>query len=250
MRDPKRILITGASSGIGAALARAYAAPGVSLALGGRDTARLEAVAADCRAAGAEVRPRPVDVADRAAMTAWIATEEQAGPLDLVIANAGIDGSRLAGDERYYGVFEVNVGGVLNTVLPALSAMAARRRGQIALVSSLAGLRGMPGSVAYSASKAAVRSLGEGLRGRYRGQGVAVNVICPGFVESRITADNRFPMPFLWPADKAAQRIKAGLARDQGRIAFPWPMYAAAWLLNLLPQPLCDRLLARTPRKA
>ena len=250
MKNPTAILITGASSGIGAALARAYAAPGMHLSLSGRDTQRLAAVAEACRAAGAEVAADAVDVTDRAAMTAWLDARDDARPLDLVIANAGIDGSSIDESERLYRIFEVNVAGVFHTVMPALERMRARRRGQIAIVSSLAGFRGLPSAVAYSASKAAVRSFGEGLRGRHAEDGVAVSVVCPGFVESRITASNRFPMPMLWPADKAARHIKTRLARNQGRIAFPWPMYLLVWLISAAPPSLVDILLARAPRKA
>ena len=250
MYAPASILITGASSGIGEALARRYAAPGVRLALGGRDGARLAAIAAACEAAGAEVGTASLDIADRAGMAAWIDAADSERPLDLVVANAGIDGSGLAGDERFHRVMAVNLGGTLNTVLPAARAMQPRRRGQIALVSSLAGFRGMPGSVAYAASKAAVRSLGEGLRGRLAEDGIVVSTVCPGFVRSRITAANRFPMPFLLDADDAAARIARGLARGRGRIAFPLRLYAAVWLLNAMPDALADRLLRLTPRKA
>lgn len=249
MRDPRHILITGGSSGIGEALARAYAAPGISLALTGRDAARLEGVAAACRAAGATVTAGVVDVADRTAMRRWVESLDDARPLDLVIANAGIDGSNVPEEERPYALFEVNVAGVFNTVLPALPRMRARRRGQIAIVSSLAGFRGMPGAVAYSASKAAVRAFGEGLRGRHAAEGVEISVVTPGFVRSRMTSGNRFSMPLLWPAERAAAHIKRKLARNRGRIAFPWRLYAAVWLMNVLPQGLVDRATARLPRK-
>ncbi|MBF0374526.1 MAG: SDR family NAD(P)-dependent oxidoreductase [Alphaproteobacteria bacterium] len=248
MRAPRSVLITGASSGIGLALAESYAAPGVALWLGGRDAARLDAVVSSCRARGAAAEGRLVDVTDREAMAAWIVACDEAAPLDLVIANAGIS-SGAAGEAALRAVFACNVDGVVNTVLPALERMRPRRAGQLALMSSLAGFRGMPGAPAYAASKAAVRSWGEGLRGALMGDGIAVSVICPGFVESRITAANRFPMPFLMDAPKAAALIRRGLERDRGRIAFPFLPYAMAWLLGALPPGWTDRLLARMPRK-
>jgi len=249
MRRPRRIAITGASSGIGAALALAYARPGARLALSGRDGARLDAVAARCRECGAEAEAAVLDVADRAAMEAWIARSDAAGPLDLAIANAGVDGAAFAPEARLRGVFRVNVDGVVNTVEPALAAMLARGRGQIAIMASLAGFVGMPGAPAYGASKAAVRTLGEALRARHAPEGVEVSVICPGFVRTPMTAGNRFPMPFLWDAERAAARIVRGLERNEGRIAFPWPMYAAVRLLQALPEPLLQHIMARAPRK-
>lgn len=246
------ILITGASSGIGEALARAYSRPGVTLFLSGRDAARLAAVAQSCRTLGARVVERVVDVADRAAMDAWVAEAEGEGPLDLVIANAGISaGSGGNGEtaEQTRAIFAVNVDGVLNTVLPALPAMRARRSGQIAIVSSLASFRGLAGAPAYAASKGAERLWGEGLRGWLAPEGIRVSVICPGFVTSRITARNRFPMPLLMEADEAARRIVAGLAANRGRIAFPWPMRAASWAFAALPDAWADWIARRMPRK-
>lgn len=251
--EPRTIVITGASSGIGRALAEEYAAPGVFLALTGRDAARLEEAAGACRARGAEVAPRVIDVADAEAMTAWLSELDDRRPLDLVVANAGISaGTAGAGGEsaeQTRRIMAVNVDGVMNTVLPLLPRFRARRTGQVALVSSMAAFRGFPGAPAYCASKAAVKVWGEALRGWLAPEGVRVSVICPGFVASRITAQNDFPMPFFMDAPKAARIIRRGLARDRGRIAFPWPMYVASWLGGALPDGLVDAITRRLPKK-
>jgi short-subunit dehydrogenase len=252
MQDPKSIAITGGSSGIGAALARAYAAPGVSLALAGRDMPRLEAVVAACRAAGAVVTGTRVEVTDRDAVARWIAAADRAAPLDLVIANAGTSAGTASGgesDHQTRAIFAVNLEGVMNTVLPAVAALRGRRRGQVAIMSSLAGFRGFPGAPAYCASKAAVRIWGESLRGHLAPQGIGVTVICPGFVKSPMTAVNQFPMPLLVDSDAAARRIKRGLARNRARISFPRPLAAAIWLLGALPPAWTDPLLAKLPEK-
>ena len=179
-RSPHSLLITGASSGIGAALARRYAKPGVHLALGGRDAGRLAMVAAECRQAGANVREQSVDVTARAAMAAWIAKVDREAPLDLVIANAGTAGRHLPhGSERTRTIFAVNLDGVLNTIEPAETAMLARGRGHLALMSSIVSFYGSPNSPAYCSSKAAVRLLGEALRARLARSGIVVSVICP-----------------------------------------------------------------------
>ena len=248
MSAPRSILITGASSGIGEALARLYAAPGITLSLSGRDAARLQAVAESCRAAGAEVDARVLDVTDADAMTAWIETRDDAQPLDLAIANAGISAGR-GGDDATRRIFAVNVGGVVNTVLPALSRMRVRRRGQVALMSSLAAFRGVSTAPAYAASKAAVRAWGEGMAMRCAEDGIGLSVIFPGFVVSRITADNPFPMPMLMDADRAARIIRRGLEKGRARIAFPLPMYLGARLAGALPGWAVDPLVRRVPRK-
>lgn len=252
MNPVRSVVITGASSGIGEALALAYAGPGVALSLTGRDAARLDAVAERCRATGAAVRADVVDVADRAAMAAWFVGVDAAHPVDLVIANAGISaGTGRAGEseEQARRIFAVNLDGVLNTVYPAIEAMRARGHGQIALMASLAGFRGLPGAPAYCASKAAVRVLGESLRGDLAGQGIGVSVICPGFVRSRMTARNPFRMPLLMDAGPAAALIRRRLARNAGRISFPWPIAAAVWLLSALPAGWVDGIAAALPRK-
>jgi len=250
--DPSNILITGASSGIGAALARVCARPGRTLFLGGRDAERLEAVAAACRENGANVHARAVDVVDGEAMRAWLTKADGLAPLDLVIANAGTSagsGGDGESEEQARRIFAVNVDGAMNTVLPVLPAMTARGRGQIALVSSLAGFRGFPGAPAYCASKATLRVWGEGLRGLLAPEGIAVSVVCPGFVKSRMSATNPYPMPMLMEADKAAAIILAGLARNRGRIAFPWPLTWLIYAITALPVALTDRVMGRLPKK-
>ncbi|MGH7124308.1 MAG: SDR family NAD(P)-dependent oxidoreductase [Stellaceae bacterium] len=242
---PRHILITGASSGIGAALARRYARSEARLALGGRDLQRLDDVAAACRRLGAIITSTAIDVTDAAAMRAWLLAADTESPLDLVIANAGI--SSHAGDSgeseaRARAVFAVNLEGVLNTAYPAIERMATRGHGQIALMSSLAGYRGFPDAPAYSASKAAVKALAEAWRGELGGRGIRVSAICPGFIETPMTARNTFPMPFLMTPERAAGIIAAGLARDRPRISFPWPMALGSWLVAALPA-LGDRVL-------
>lgn len=246
------ILITGASSGIGAALAELYAAPGILLSLTGRDRNRLESIAASCRARGAEVDARVLAVTDTGAMKGFIEETAARCRLDLVIANAGVSGGFRDWsefDSYIRSITDVNIGGVLNTVNPAVPVMIRQGGGQIAIVSSLAGLLAMPGAVPYSSSKHFARAYAEELRGRLAREGIKVSAICPGFVVSRMTARNRFPMPFLMDAEKAARIIRDGLARNRGRIAFPWPMIAMIRLLGMLPYPLLDRLLRRAPGK-
>ncbi len=249
---PAVLLITGASSGLGAALARRYARPGATLFLSGRHAGRLNEVAEACRAAGAAVHERAIDVTDRESMKNWVEEADGVRPLDLVIANAGIaagTGDHGETPEQTRAIFAVNVEGVINTVLPALAGMRTRKRGHIAIMSSLAGFRGMPGAPAYCASKAAVRLWGEGLRGWLAEDGVRVSVICPGFVTTPMTDVNRFPMPFLMSAERAAAIIQAGLARDRGRIVFPRRLALGVYLLTLMPDAWADRLTRGLPRK-
>jgi short-subunit dehydrogenase len=241
------IVITGASSGIGEALAVDYAAPGIALALNGRDTARLEAVAAACRAKGATVDASPVDVTDRAALAAWLTAFDDAHPVDLIVANAGIgvDDDTLSPDHfaRMRQTMAVNVDGVFNTVEPLVARMMERRRGQISIVSSLAGFIGLPYSASYNASKAAVRVWGESLRYGLKKHGIGVSVICPGFVATRINADAPFPMPFLMTSAQASAVIRRGLERNRPRIAFPIGIKAAVWLGSTLPGRWTAKLL-------
>ncbi len=248
-----RIVITGASSGIGEALALHYAREGTALFLTGRNEERLESVVAACKAKGAKATGKIIDVCDAPAMKDWLLSLEKEAPVDLVIANAGISGGTGEGSlesaQQVRNIFDVNVTGVFNTVEPLLLAMTARQSGQIAIMASLAGFRGFPGAPAYCASKAAVKVYGEGLRGSLSHKGVKINVICPGFVESRMTAVNPYPMPFLIDAEKAATIIAKGLEQNKGRIAFPLPSAFIGWMLGALPDGLAHHLLRRLPGK-
>jgi len=245
------ILITGASSGIGAALARNLAEPGRHLFLLGRDRERLAATIQACKEKGAAATAIVCDVRDKAAMAEAIGAADDAVPLALVIANAGIGvvGGRTAELDRVAeDIFAVNVAGVFHTIHPILPRMLARGRGQICLIASIAGLYGLAPAPAYSASKAAVIAYGQGLRGRYADRGVWISVACPGFVRTPMTAGNRFPMPFLLDVDEAARRILRGLARNKPMIGFPWPLYVATRLLACLPAGVADRLMRSLTR--
>jgi short-subunit dehydrogenase len=248
MKNPRHILITGGSSGIGEGLALSYAAPGVTLALSGRNAKRLAEVAKACRAKGATVWPKLIDVRNAKTMERWIKAVDRKAPLELVIANAGVGVQQ----EDFKTMLEaatftnaVNVVGVFNTVHPALDAMKKRGRGQVAIMASLAGLIGLPSSPVYSASKNAVRAYGEALRPVFARKGIAINVVCPGWVRSRITERNRYRMPFFMERDDAVTKIRSGLEKNRGRIAFPWPMVAVLKIINMLPNRLALAILGR-----
>jgi short-subunit dehydrogenase len=245
VKDPRVVLITGASSGIGTALAEEYAAPGRTLLLTGRDAGRLESVAAVARQKGAAVESAQLDVVEAGPLGDWLRRMDVQHGIDQVIANAGVWGATAPSEaDRARAIFDVNVGGLFNTVLPLVDAMKARRRGQIALMASIASFRGFPGFALYCASKAAVRVYGEALRGELKPHGIGVSVICPGYVRSPMTAVNDFKMPFLLEADQAARLISRGLAANKARIAFPLPMYLAAWMTMALSPRLTDPMVA------
>ncbi|MBE90324.1 MAG: short-chain dehydrogenase [Rhodospirillaceae bacterium] len=249
---PSSVLITGASSGIGRALALAYAKPSVHLALSGRNEQRLKSIVHACADAGSRVDYEILDVTNKDDVRTWVTDVDKSAPLDLVIANAGISGGTGGGSEtenQARMILETNINGTLNTVFPAADRMRTRKNGQIALVSSLASFRGLVGAPAYSASKAAVRTYGEALRGALQDDGIGVSVICPGFVESRMTAGNKYKMPFLMSAERAAGIIQRGVAHNEARIAFPFPTYFLSWFLGSLPPGFTDPLFRILPKK-
>lgn len=255
MKNPKNILITGSSSGLGAAMAQYYAAKGITLFLSGRDSVRLQEIADLCRIKGADVITALVDVTDQVTMDNWIVQSNDDKPLDLVIANAGISGGtagRLDGEPIHEArkIFDINVTGVFNTVEPALKIFKdTQDTKQIAIVSSLAGFRGWPSAPAYSASKGAVRFYGEALRGALSKTKIEINVICPGFVKTRLTDQNDFPMPFLMKDHKAAKIMAQGLSKNKGRICFPLPVHFSSWFISILPDSVAQKILAFSPSK-
>jgi short-subunit dehydrogenase len=232
----RTVLISGASSGLGAALALRYAAAGARLGLIGRNRDRLEDVARRCRTAGApEVETAAIDVRADAALAAWIAEFDRRLPIDLTIASAAIvGGAHAAGEpenaETAREVFAINVRGLINTVHAVLPGMLARRAGQVAVVSSLAGFVALPDLPSYSASKAAGIRYGLGLRDALRPRGIGVSVACPGYIDTPMGRQLNGRKMFVVTADAAADAIVRGLARDRRIIAFP---FVLAWVTRL-----------------
>lgn len=246
----RHVVITGASSGLGSALARLYAGAGASLTLAGRDAERLAGVSAACRAAtGACVREIVCDVRDGPELQTQLLAADNALPVDLVIANAGIGGAGVlappGGESRELAeqILGINMQGAVNTVTPLIGRMRDRRRGHIVLVSSVAAFQGLPDAPVYCASKAALGTYGAGLRRLLAPQGISVTVVNPGFVETPMSASLPMTPLFAISAEDAARRIAKAAARRKAELTFPWQMRLYGAAARVLPTVLLDPML-------
>lgn len=247
---PQTILITGATGGIGSALAKRYAAHNTTLILTGRHVERLAHVASWCRERGATVVTHAFDIGDLCVLKEWLDELLRNYTIDLVIANAGISaGVNQHGEleqlENTNQLLKVNLLSVINLIYPVIAQMQARKKGQIALMSSLAAFRGLPQSPAYCASKAALRIYGESLRPLLRKHGIHVAVICPGFVQTAMSDKVSGPKPYLMSADQAAKIIEQQLQKKKSEITFPKPLKYTIKLLSFLPTRWVDYLLVK-----
>lgn len=247
----QRVFITGASSGIGAALALCYAQRGAQLGLVGRRREALEAVAAAMPSHPPALYV--LDVRDRQALHLAAQDFLRGGPVDVVIASAGISVGTLTEESDDFAVFraiqETNLLATVATFEPFVAGMRDRGRGRLVGIASVAGVRGLPGAGAYSASKAAVRAYCESLRVELHGSGVRVVTISPGFIRTPMTARNPYRMPFLMPVDAFARQALRHIERGTASVVIPWQMGAVAALLRVVPAWLYDRIAANRKRK-
>ena len=247
-----KVFLTGASSGLGSALARRYAAEGAVLELYARRVDSLQHLAGTLAPATCFVYSG--DVRDASSLRA-AAHEFMAryGAPDVVVANAGVSIGTLTAHENdndaFKTVLDTNVLGIVHTFQPFLPAFVAEKRGKLVGVASVAGFRGLPGAGAYSASKAAAISYLESLRVELAGSGVEVLTLCPGYIATPMTEKNPYPMPFLLSADDAARLMLRAIRRGRRFYVFPWQMAWVGRLLRALPRPLYDLAFARAPRK-
>lgn len=247
-QQANRILVTGASGGLGGALARHYAGPGVRLSLWGRDPERLAAVADACRAAGASAAARSLDLADIDAALAALAAEDADDPFHLVLFASGRGDVRLPGERVEDAAMVARLGTVNFTAPAAMAAaiagrMAARGRGGIVLVGSAAGFHALPFAAAYSGTKAGLAHFAEALRIGVRPHGVRVTLVSPGFIDTAAGRKVPGPKPMLMAPEAVAARIAQAAAAGTAHAVMPWPFAALRWVDRLLPGPLRERLL-------
>jgi short-subunit dehydrogenase len=240
-------IITGASSGIGWALAHALAAEGCKVGLVARRREELAKLVAEIEGQGGTAAFAVADVAEREpTVNAIREVGSRLGPVDVLIANAGVGAPTTVSPFNVADIekmFRVNVLGVVYAVEAVLPQMLERRSGYLVAISSLASLRGLPGESGYTSSKAAVNVFMDGLRVQLRSKGIAVTTICPGFVNTPMTAVNEFKMPWLLTADEAASRIVRAMKRKPKVYSFPWQMTLLMRLTRWAPDWLLDRVM-------
>lgn len=248
---PRHVVISGASSGLGLALARHYLQQGAIVAAFARRADKLQALSAEFPQ---QVYTYPLDIRNSRAIDH--AAEHfmlQAGIPDIVIANAGVSIGTLTthpeDNDNFQQVIDTNVCGIMQLFQPFLSAMQQRNSGSLVGIASVAGLRGLPGAGAYSASKAAAISYLESLRVELHHSGLNVTTICPGYIRTPMTDINPYPMPFLLEPEDAARRISRAISRQASYCIIPWQMAIVGWVLKRLPDWLYDRLFANAPHK-
>lgn len=234
------IIITGAASGIGQALALRYARDGARLGLLDSNVAGLADISERCRALGSDVYSQTIDVRERAELGAWLSQFDDAQPIDILFANAGVisgvaNGQWAESVEASFELMDINVLGVLNTIHPLLPRMIGRRRGTIAITSSVAGFAPLPQMPSYGASKAALLSYGMSLRAGLRAYGVKVSVICPGYIDTPMAIRVQGTKPFVRSVEYATEKIHRGIERNVPIIAFPWYFALVMRLGGLLP---------------
>ena len=250
MINTQTICITGASSGIGKALALNYAKANTILLLIGRDKTRLDKTAAACEQYGALVKTALIDVTHQLELNQWLLEQDKENPIDLLIANAGNSVSQLKevidndlAVERK--MIDTHFNGTLNTLHPIIERMKQREQGQLAIMSSMNALIPLSRSALYGAIKAGLLHYGLALRATLYRYNIGVSVICPGFVDSAITAKNNFPMPFKLSAATAANKISAGIDKNKAVVRFPWPYRFAIACFHCLPQAVKTRISAK-----
>ena len=250
----KLVLITGASSGIGQALALRYVSQGYCLALVARRVDLIKSWLGHYGISAERYQIYSADVSDISSMAACAQDcMQRQGVPDVVIANAGIsigvDSARREDLDVMARILTTNVVGVAATLGPFINAMLTRGSGTLVGMASVAGIRGLPGHGGYCASKAAVINYCESLRGELRSSGVKVVTICPGYIATPLTQNNRYPMPFLMQPEVFASRAFAAIEAQVSYRVIPWQMGLVAKLLRLLPNSLFDKAFARRPRK-
>lgn len=235
----KTIVITGATSGIGEALALKYSQNETLLALCGRNKEKLDSIKSKCLENKAKVVTEQLDITNKTSVSKWINKIEQNNPIDIVIASAGVSLGTLshieADTDKHHAIFETNINGVLNTILPSIEFMKKRKSGHVVLISSVAGLGCLSGASAYAASKAAIKIYGHSLRNELTPYNIKVSVVCPGFIKTPMTNANKFKMPFIMDLNRATHIIHKKISKGKHHIVLPKRLYYIAKAFHLLP---------------